>query len=67
VAHVVLLLLVAGEDADLADVRMQEMFQDSVAEGTGTASDHEGFVCKVAHILSFTLFLIILSKNVFSQ
>ena len=37
--HVILLLLVAGEDADFADVRAKETVQDGVAEGAGAAGD----------------------------
>ena len=39
--HVVLLLLVAGEDADLADVGLQETPQHGVAEGAGAAGDQQ--------------------------
>lgn len=38
-AHVVLLLLVTAEDADLADVGVEEALEDGVAEGTGAAGD----------------------------
>ena len=51
VAHVVLLLLVAGEDADLADVRAQEAPQDGVAERSGPAGDHQGLVFENGHIV----------------
>ena len=44
VAHVVLLLLVAGEDADLLEVGVQEVFEDGGTEGTGAAGDHQGGV-----------------------
>ena len=40
VAHIVLLLFVPGEDADLLQVRVQEVLQDGGTKGTGTASDH---------------------------
>ena len=40
VAHIVLLLLVPGEDADLLQVRIQEVLQDGGTKGTGTAGDH---------------------------
>ena len=40
VAHVVLLLLVTGEDADLADVGVHEMLENRGTERTGAASDH---------------------------
>ena len=44
VAHVVLLFLVAGEDADFADVGAQEPVQDGVAETAGASGDEEDFV-----------------------
>ena len=40
VAHIVLLLFVPGEDADLLQVRVQEVLQDGGTKGTGTAGDH---------------------------
>lgn len=40
VAHVVLLLLVAREDADLPEVGVQEMLEYGGTEGTGSAGDH---------------------------
>ena len=40
VTHVVLFLLVAGEDADLLEVGVQEVLEDGGTEGTGSASDH---------------------------
>ena len=40
VAHVVLLLFVAAEDADFADVGGEEAVEDRVAEGTGAAGEH---------------------------
>ena len=39
-AHVILLLLVAGEDADLLEVGIQEVLEDGGTEGTGSAGDH---------------------------
>ena len=39
VSHVVLLLLVPGEDADLADVCFQTTVENCVAKGTGTTGD----------------------------
>ena len=41
VAHVVLLLLVAGEDADLPEVRVDEVLEHGVAEAARAARDHE--------------------------
>ena len=46
VAHVVLLLLVAREDADFADVTVEETAEDGVSEGTGASGDKEDFVFK---------------------
>jgi hypothetical protein len=43
-AHVILLFFVAGEDADFADVGVEEAVEDGVAEGAGAAGDEEGFV-----------------------
>ena len=40
--HIVLFLLIAGEDANLADVRAEETVQDGVAEAAGAAGDEEG-------------------------
>lgn len=44
VAHVVLLLLVAREDADLGQVGVHEVLEHGVAERAGAARDHEGLV-----------------------
>ena len=40
VAHVVLLFLVAGEDADLTDIGIQKVLQNGVAERPGPACNH---------------------------
>ena len=40
VAHIILLLFVPGEDADLLQVRVQEVLQDGGTKGTSTAGDH---------------------------
>jgi len=40
--HVVLFLLIAGEDADLADVGIEEAVQDGIAEGAGAAGNEKG-------------------------
>ncbi len=56
VAHIVLLLFVAGEDADFADVGGKKAAQDGVAEGAGAAGDKKSFPFKCRHcfiILSF--------------
>ena len=44
VAHVVLLLLVAREDADLGQVGVHEVLEHGVAERPGAARDHQGLV-----------------------
>ena len=46
VAHVVLLFLVAGENANFPDVRGQKAVQNRMAEGAGAARDEEDFVFK---------------------
>lgn len=46
VAHIVLLLFVAGEDADFADVGGRKVVQDDIAKGTGVAGEQYGFACK---------------------
>ena len=43
-AHVVLLLLVAREDADLGQVGVHEVLEHGVAERAGASRDHEGLV-----------------------
>ena len=40
VAHIILLLLVAGENANLLKVRIKEMFEDGGTERAGAACDH---------------------------
>ena len=51
VAHVVLLLLVAGEDADLGQIGVHEVLEHRVAERAGASRDHEGLVLEnaIAH------------------
>lgn len=51
VAHVVLLLLVAREDADLGQVGVHEVLENGVAERSGAARDHEGLTGKSFTIL----------------
>ena len=48
-AHIILLLLIAGEDADFSDIRTEEAIQHCVTEGTCSSSNHESFSCKNAH------------------
>ena len=51
VAHIVLLFLVPGKNADFSDVRVQEAVQHRIAKGTGAAGNHQGFIGKNAHSL----------------
>ena len=56
VAHVVLLLLVAGEDADLGQIGVHEVLEHRVAERAGAARDHQGLVFECGggfHLLAF--------------
>ncbi len=56
VAHVVLLLLVAREDADLREVGVHEVLEHGVSERSGTARDHQGLIFKCSgafHLLAF--------------
>ena len=46
VAHVVLLFLVAGENANFPDVRGQKAVQNRVTERAGPARDEEDFIFK---------------------
>ena len=46
-AHIVLLLLIPGENADLPDVSLQKAVQNGVAERAGAAGDHQCFSRKV--------------------
>ncbi len=48
VAHVVLLLLIAGEDADLADVGGQEMLEHCMPEAARAAGDEKSLILKNA-------------------
>ena len=50
VTHIVLLLLVAGENADLTNVRTQETVQDCITETTRASGDQEDFVFEDTHI-----------------
>ena len=59
VAHVVLLLFVAREDADLGQVGVHEVLEHGVAERAGAARDHESLVFKCGrgfHLLAFLAF-----------
>ena len=46
VTHVILLLLVAREDADLLEVRVHEVLEHGVAEAARAARNHEGLTCE---------------------
>lgn len=50
VPHVILLLFVAREDADLTDVRPQETVQHRIPETTCPARDQQGLVFEDCHI-----------------
>ena len=39
VAHIILLFLITGENADLANVRVQKLVQNRMAKTTGTAGN----------------------------
>lgn len=45
-AHIVLLLLVTGENADLANVGGKKTVQNSVSKRTGTTGNHQSFIGK---------------------
>ena len=51
VTHVVLLLLVTGEDADFGQVSVHEVLEHGVAEASGTSRDHKCFAGEVTFIL----------------
>ena len=56
VPHVVLLLLIPGEDADLLQVGGKKVFENGRAERARAAGNHEGGVGEWGHrMLSFTL------------
>ena len=44
--HIVLLLLVSAENADLIDVALEKAAKDSITKCTGAAGDQKGLVCK---------------------
>ena len=54
VTHIVLLLLVAGEDADFFDVGGQETLQDGVSEGSSAATNQEDFVFENGHNIIYS-------------
>ena len=54
-AHVVLLLLIAREDADFCDVCFEETIKYGITKTAGTACNHQDFVFENTHILLFVL------------
>ena len=54
--HVVLLLLVTREDADLLDVRPEEPPEDRIARTPGPPGNHQYFVVENGHIYLYKLF-----------
>ena len=50
-AHVILFLLVAGEDANFGKVGVHEVLEHGVAERACTARDHQGFTAEVTFVL----------------
>jgi hypothetical protein len=44
VAHVVLLLFVAAENANFADIRLEEAIEHSITETTRTAGNQESLI-----------------------
>ena len=56
--HIVLLLLITGEDANFLQVRIQKVLQNGGTERTGTASNHKGCVIKCRHFYFLVSFYI---------
>ena len=52
VAHIVLLFLIAGENADLPDIAGQKMFEDGMPKAAGATGNQQGFVLKnrICHV-----------------
>ena len=48
-AHIILLLLITGEDTNLLQVGIQEVLQNGRTKRTSTTSDHKGCVIKCRH------------------
>ena len=61
--HVVLLLLVAAEDADLAYVGTQEPVQNRIAEAAGTARNQQRLVFENTHMVNSLLRLLLNPTN----
>ena len=56
--HIVLLLLVTGEDTDLLQIGIQKVLQNGGTKRTSTTSDHKGCVIKCRHFYSSSFHLI---------
>lgn len=59
VTHVVLFLLITGEDSDLSQVGVHEVLKHGVAERASAARDHQGLVFKggrIVHLFAFLTF-----------
>jgi len=54
-AHVILLFLIAAEDADFSNIRIQEALENSIAERTGTTGDKKAFFFKQDNPLKATV------------
>ena len=50
VAHIVLLLFIAGEHTDFLNIRIEKTVQHGIAERTGTTGNHQSLVLKNAHL-----------------
>ena len=61
-AHIVLLLFVAGEDADFLEVRVKEVFQNGRTERTSATSNHKGCVIKCRHFYFLSILYYSLKK-----
>ncbi|AEU39268.1 hypothetical protein llh_0460 [Lactococcus cremoris subsp. cremoris A76] len=55
-AHIILLLLVTGENTNFLQIRVQEMLQNRRTKRTSTTSDHKSCVIKCRHIF-FSFFI----------
>ena len=53
-AHIVLLLLITREDADLLQIGIQKMLQNGGTKGTSTTSNHKSCVIKCRHFKLFS-------------
>ena len=62
VPHIVLLLLIAAEDPDLANISPQKTVQHRIAKAPGTAGDEQGFVFENGHMDSILLLSLLACK-----